>query len=403
MILDEIATGMFLGIIYGGMSSLVVMLISIAYRYFTEERFSSIMGIIIGLGVVGISGGLLAILEQPTVGGGVQILVASFIIAIGVTYGDKMAVQIKKYNISITKMLVRGRKSSNVIVKMPSEKLIRNIPGKPRVMDSLKKELSGKELIFPSDLPVEELAKRVRRQLITDWGLGDVEVELNEEGEVTYLAVGYRVQSISETIGVGYVALPLEYNVAPSGLAPRDIVRVHLEDGTYINRSEVKGIDRESRTITIMVDESLLEKFEGKKAKQIIALPTSRPVLLVKDIMTATVKTTSPDADVQSAVQLMKKFKIGSVVVVEEEKPIGIITDRDILERVLEPGLNAKTTKIEEIMSSPPISIGQSETLDKAVELMKSNKIKKLLVMDNEEMVGIVTARDFMRTGRIVQ
>ncbi|MCP8304626.1 MAG: CBS domain-containing protein [archaeon] len=402
MILDEIATGLVLGIIYGGMSSIVIMLISIAFRYFTGEQFSSIMGIIIGLGIVGISGGLLAILDQPTVGGGVQILAASLIIALGVKYGDRMAVKMPKQGISLYKMFSRAKKKGSIIVKMPSENLIRNLAGKPRVMDSLKKELSGKEFTFPSGLPIENLVERVRRQLMTDWGLGDVEVELNEEGEVTYLAVADREQSISETIDFGYVALPLEYDVAPSEVAPRDIVRIRLEDDTYIHRAEVKGIDREYRTITIIVEEGLLEKYEGKRAKQIIALPTYRPAPLVKDIMTASVKTITVDEDVQSAVKLMNKFKIGDVVVVEEKRPIGIVTDRDVLERIAETGLIPKSIKIKDVMSTPPITIEPNGTIEEAIELMKSKKVKKLLVVDDEELVGIVTIKDFLRIGKIV-
>ncbi|MCP8318524.1 MAG: hypothetical protein L6N95_01685, partial [Candidatus Methylarchaceae archaeon HK01B] len=110
MIIDEIFTGLFLGILYGGMSSLVVMLISIAFRYFTDEQFSSIMGIIIGLGIVGISGGLLAILDQPTIGGVIQILTASLIIALGVKYGDRMAVKMPKQGISLYKMFSRAKR-----------------------------------------------------------------------------------------------------------------------------------------------------------------------------------------------------------------------------------------------------------------------------------------------------
>ncbi|MCP8312146.1 MAG: CBS domain-containing protein [Candidatus Methylarchaceae archaeon HK02M1] len=402
MIIDEIFTGLFLGILYGGMSSLVVMLISIAFRYFTGERFSSIMGIILGLGIVGISGGLLAILDQPTIGGIVQITAASMIIALGVKYGDRMAVKMPKQGISLYKMFSRAKRKGRIIVKMPKENLIRNIAGKPRVMDRLKKELSGKEFVFPFDLPIEELVKRVRRQLMTDWGLGDVEVELNEEGEVTYLAVADREQTISETIDFGYVALPLEYDVAPSGVAPRDIVRVRLEDDTYIHRAEVKGIDREKRAITIIVEEGLLEKYEGKRAKQIIALPTYRPAPLVKDIMTTSVKTITADEDVQSAVKLMNKFKIGNVVVVERERPIGIVTDSDVLERVIVTGFNPNLIKIKDIMSMPLITIELSGTIEEAIELMESKKVKKLLVMDDEELVGIVTTKDFLRIGRIV-
>ncbi len=408
MILDEIFTGLFLGILYGCMSSLVVMLISIAFRYFTREQFSSIMGIIIGLGIVGISGGLLAILDQPTIGGVVQILTASLIIALGVKYGDRMAVKMPKQGISLYKMFSRAKRKGRIIVKMPSENLIRNIAGKPRVMDSLKKELSGKEFVFPFDLPIEELVKRVRRQLMTDWGFGDVEIELNEEGEVTYLAVADREQSISETIDFGYVALPLEYDIAPSGIAPRDIVGVYLEDDIYINRAEVKGIDRENRATTILVSRDLLEKYKGKRAKQIIALPTYRPAPSIKDIMTTSVKTITADEEILSAVKSMNKYKIGSVVVVEEKSPIGIVTDRDVLERVVEAGYSPKsifwpaTIRIKDIMSTPPITIKSSGTIEEAVEMMKNKKVTKLLVVDKEELVGIVTTKDFHRIGRTI-
>ncbi|MCP8312165.1 MAG: CBS domain-containing protein, partial [Candidatus Methylarchaceae archaeon HK02M1] len=300
------------------------------------------------------------------------------------------------------------KRKGRIIVKMPKENLIRNIAGKPRVMDRLKKELSGKEFVFPSDLPIEELVKRVRRQLMTDWGLGDVEVELNEEGEVTYLAVADREQTISETIDFGYVALPLEYDVAPSGVAPRDIVGVYLEDDTYINRAEVKGIDRENRAITILVSRDLLEKYKGKRAKQIIALPTYRPAPLVKDIMTASVKTITADEEILNAVKSMNKFKIGSVVVVEGKRPIGIVTDRDVLVKVVEAGYNPKsifwpeTIRIKDIMSNPPITIESSGTIEEAVELMKNEKVTKLLVVEKEDLVGIATIKDFQRIGRIV-
>jgi len=408
MILDEIFTGLFLGILYGGMSSLVVMFISISFRYFTGEQFSSVMGIILGLGIVGISGGLLAILDQPTLGGIVQILTASLIIAVGIMYGDKMATKMPHRSISLLKIFSGSKKKGSIIVKMPSENLIRNIAGKTRVTDSLKKELSGKEFTFSSDLHLEELVKRIKRQLITDWGLGDVEIELNEEGEVTYLAVSDREQSISETIDFGYVALPLEYDIAPSGIAPRDIVGLYLEDDIYINRAEVKEIDRENRATTILVSRDLLEKYKGKRAKQIIALPTYRPAPLVKDIMTTSVKTITANEEILSAVKLMNKFKIGSVVVVEETSPIGIVTDRDVLERVVEAGYSPKsifwpaTIRIKDIMSTPPITIKSSGTIEEAVEMMKNKKVTKLLVVDKEELVGIITTKDFHRIGRTV-
>lgn len=397
MILEEMVFGLVLGIVYGGISSFPILLLSIIFRYFTDEKFPPIMGVIIGLGILGISGGLLAIFDEPTTGKVVQVIVASLIIIWTVNAGDKLASKMPKQRISITKMFDRTKKAKYTMIKIPNEASIRDMVGKPRVTDNLKRELSGKELMFPSDLPIEELTSRIRRRLIIDWSVGDAEVELDEEGKVIYLAIAAHEQGISDTIKNDEVALPLKYETIPFGLAPGDIVKIYLEDNAIIHQAEVRGMDKEAGTITIMLREELLEKYRSKKAIQIVALPILRPVPLVKDIMTTSVQTVTADDDIKSVVQLMNKFRIGSVIVVEGKRPVAILTERDVLQRVIETGLNPQSVKVRNVMSTPVLTIASNATVGAAIQLMKGKKVKKLPVVENGELIGIITANDILR------
>jgi CBS domain-containing protein len=76
-------------------------------------------------------------------------------------------------------------------------------------------------------------------------------------------------------------------------------------------------------------------------------------VLLVRDFMSRDVKTVRTDATVKEAVGKMNKFRIGSIIVMEGKRPVGIITERDILERIVEPCMEPTAIKAKEIMSSP--------------------------------------------------
>jgi len=116
----------------------------------------------------------------------------------------------------------------------------------------------------------------------------------------------------------------------------------------------------------------------------------------IKEIM-KDVKTISPDETVKDAAVLMNKYSIGSLVVVDSKKKIvGIVTERDIMQKVTAPNKLAGKVLVEDIMSNKLITIDANELLDDAVYLMIKNKIKKLPVTDNNELVGIVTATDIV-------
>jgi CBS domain-containing protein len=120
-------------------------------------------------------------------------------------------------------------------------------------------------------------------------------------------------------------------------------------------------------------------------------------VLLVRDVMSQNVRTVRTNSTVTEVVRKMNKFDIGSLVVVEGEKPTGIITERDILRRVLEVSLAGESLKAKEIMSSPLLTINEEVSLEEAAKIMADRRIKKLPVVQDGKLVGIVTSTDIVR------
>jgi len=274
VILDGLS-GIVSGLVSGIPAFFIVMLLSIAYKYFTSEKLSYFIGILFGLGFLGFSGGLLAILDQPSLGGALEIVVLSVFIVWGVNTGDKMADKMpKKSPASIIGGIRRG-KSAYTTIKLPDSRLIYDMTGKPRVPDSLKEDLSLREFTLPGDIPLEEIANRVKRRLITDWGIGDVELELDQDGKVIHLAIAAKTIGLSAAIPENCLGIPIECKVIPSNLAPGDIVNIYLENNGYLERCELKGVDEERRTITICVNKSYLEKIRGNKSSLVVVLPST--------------------------------------------------------------------------------------------------------------------------------
>ncbi|MEM2840660.1 MAG: CBS domain-containing protein [Candidatus Bathyarchaeia archaeon] len=119
--------------------------------------------------------------------------------------------------------------------------------------------------------------------------------------------------------------------------------------------------------------------------------------MLVRDVMSGNVKTVRPNSTILEVVRKMNKFDVGSVVVVEGDRPVGIITERDILRRVLEVTLAPEALKAKEIMSSPLVTIGDHATLEEAARVMAERNIKKLPVVQDGRLIGIVTTTDIVR------
>ena len=119
-------------------------------------------------------------------------------------------------------------------------------------------------------------------------------------------------------------------------------------------------------------------------------------IVLVRDIMSKEVKVVRPDSSVKEVVATMNKFDIGSILVVQGKRPVGIITERDILRRIVQPCLAPETLTARQVMTSPLLTINETASLDEAAKLMAKEKVKKLPVMDKQKLVGIVTLTDIV-------
>lgn len=123
----------------------------------------------------------------------------------------------------------------------------------------------------------------------------------------------------------------------------------------------------------------------------------------IEKLMIRNVITLQRDASVHEAVQLLNKHKIGCLVVVSGSEIAGIITERDLLERVLEKCRNPKETRVSEIMTRNVITgTPDMDTLE-ATRLMFKLKVKKLPITDGNKLVGIVTVTDIARATSIDQ
>ncbi|HUV98409.1 MAG TPA: CBS domain-containing protein [Candidatus Paceibacterota bacterium] len=116
-----------------------------------------------------------------------------------------------------------------------------------------------------------------------------------------------------------------------------------------------------------------------------------------RDIMVSKVVTIKKDSTVKEAVRLMNEHEIGCLVVTENKKAIGILTERDLLKRVLAKSQDISETKVEEVMSTPLISVQPDVEIGDVSRIMFQKNIKKMPIIRNEKLLGLVTLTDILR------
>jgi CBS domain-containing protein len=120
----------------------------------------------------------------------------------------------------------------------------------------------------------------------------------------------------------------------------------------------------------------------------------------VSEIMTTNLETIDITENAQEAAKRMNKKQISSILVMDKSKdqqePAGIVTERDLVRRICASGANAKDVGVREIMSSPIATIEKQATVETAADLMLSNKVRHLLVVDEQtrKPIGIVAPSD---------
>jgi CBS domain-containing protein len=125
--------------------------------------------------------------------------------------------------------------------------------------------------------------------------------------------------------------------------------------------------------------------------------------LKVEDIMVDNVITIGERGTVREAAELMSKHDIGCLIVEKNGKPVGIITERDMLRRVILDVVDPVFTKAYEIMSKPLISGKLGMSIEDASNFMREKEIKKLPITENGHVVGLVTTTDFVRSPQVIK
>ena len=105
-----------------------------------------------------------------------------------------------------------------------------------------------------------------------------------------------------------------------------------------------------------------------------------------------------PDATVYEALEIMADKGVGALLVMQSKRPVGIISERDYARKIILRGLSSKTTKVNEIMTSPALTVGLDTTVDDAMRLMTEHRIRHLPVMDRDDTVaGLVSIGDLVK------
>jgi CBS domain-containing protein len=122
-----------------------------------------------------------------------------------------------------------------------------------------------------------------------------------------------------------------------------------------------------------------------------------RSKLLVKDVMSSPAVTVDENTTVNKVAQLMAKHEFGCIVVVtKDNRPLGIITERDLVVRVLAKNLKPDGVKTKKVMTTPLITIEPDATMSEAAKRMSRLDIRRLAVIYRGKLVGIVTGKDIL-------
>jgi CBS domain-containing protein len=119
--------------------------------------------------------------------------------------------------------------------------------------------------------------------------------------------------------------------------------------------------------------------------------------LKVEDVMVKEVITADGETTVKEAADIMNRFEIGCLIVTKDGKAVGILTERDLLKRIVSRAKNPLKTKVKAVMSKPLIVVEPDMELEEAAKLMFKLKIKKLPVVESGRLMGLVTLTDLAR------
>lgn len=117
----------------------------------------------------------------------------------------------------------------------------------------------------------------------------------------------------------------------------------------------------------------------------------------VNEIMTVDVISAAPDETAERAAKLMNRHEVGSVMIMKDQISLGILTERDLVRKVMAEGKDPRLIKLESIMTAPLITIDEGMELNEAAEYMEQNNVHKLPVLRNGRVIGLITDHDILK------
>jgi CBS domain-containing protein len=126
---------------------------------------------------------------------------------------------------------------------------------------------------------------------------------------------------------------------------------------------------------------------------------SSIETISVSSFMTRDVETEKEDQNVLTACRIMHENNIGCVIIQKrDDKPLGIITERDVVRLLGSLNPSLLQTPLRDIMSKPLITISKNSSIKDAIQIMQQRNIRRIVIVDKEKMVGIITDKDIFRS-----
>ncbi|MDD1726096.1 MAG: CBS domain-containing protein [Euryarchaeota archaeon] len=119
--------------------------------------------------------------------------------------------------------------------------------------------------------------------------------------------------------------------------------------------------------------------------------------LAVRDVMTKTVVTATPDMSAAEAGKKMVENRVGNIIIIKDGGPVGIVTESDMVAKVIARNVKPGSIKLEQLMSKPLITTKSNDDIHDAVLMMAQKKIRRLPVIDDGALVGIITDADVIQ------
>jgi len=117
----------------------------------------------------------------------------------------------------------------------------------------------------------------------------------------------------------------------------------------------------------------------------------------VSDIMTRNLVTVQKKKGLKEIIRVMANSKISSIIITDDERMVGILTERDLIKKILLPEKNVSKTNVDDVMTKDPLSVNSFTEISEASQMMKDKKIRHLPIVDNEKLVGLITQTDIVK------